>query len=97
MNLPTKQKETHRLRKLTYGCLGGEECGHGIVREVGITIYTLLYLKQATNKFHTAQESLHNVMWQPGWKGSLGRMDTCLCIDEFLCYSLETITSLFTN
>ena len=35
MNLLTKQKQTHRL----------QECGQGIVRESGMDMYTLLYLK----------------------------------------------------
>ena len=39
MNLHTKQKETHRLREQTYGCLG-----KGIVREFGMDVSTLLYL-----------------------------------------------------
>ena len=34
------------------------------------------------------------VMWQPGWEGSLGRMDTCICMAESLCCSLGTITLL---
>ena len=41
----TKKKETHRLRKQTYGCW--EE---GIVRDFGKVMYTLLYLKWITNK-----------------------------------------------
>ena len=45
MNLLTKQKETHRLIKRTYGCWG-----EGIVREFGKDGYTLLYLKWITNK-----------------------------------------------
>ena len=45
MNLLTKQKETHRLRKQTYGCWG-----EGIVREFGMAMYTLLYLNWITNK-----------------------------------------------
>ena len=33
----------------------------------------LLYVKQITNKScWAAQETLLNVMWQPGWEGSLG-------------------------
>ena len=40
----TKQKETHRLREQTYGCWG-EEWGEEIVREFGMDLYTLLYLK----------------------------------------------------
>ena len=45
MNLFTKQKETHRLRKWTYGCQG-----EGTVRDLGKVRYTLLYLKCITNK-----------------------------------------------
>ena len=41
----TKKKETHRLRKQTYGCWG-----EGIVREFGMDMCTLLYLKWITNK-----------------------------------------------
>ena len=29
--------------------------------------------------------------------GVWGRMDTCICMAESLCYSLETITTLLTN
>ena len=45
MSLLTKQKETHRLIKRTYG-----RWGEGIVREFGKDRYTLLYLKWVTNK-----------------------------------------------
>ena len=45
MNLFIKQKETHRLRKQTYGCQGEE-----VVRDFGKVMYTLLYLKWITNK-----------------------------------------------
>ena len=55
------------------GCRGegwGEE---GMVREFGIKKYTLLYLKQITNKnlLYSTRNFAH-VMWQPGWEGSLG-------------------------
>ena len=33
--------------------------------------------------------TLLNVMWQPGWEGSLGRMNTCVCMAEFLCRHLK--------
>ena len=49
MNLFTKQKQTHKLREQIYG-YQGEGCGGGRVREFGIDIYTLLYLKWITNK-----------------------------------------------
>jgi hypothetical protein len=41
----TKQKETHRLREQIYDCWG-----EGIVREFGMDMYTVLYLKCITNK-----------------------------------------------
>ena len=45
MNLLTKQKETHRLRKQTHDCRGEE-----IVKDFGKIVYTLLYLKWIANK-----------------------------------------------
>ena len=47
INLFTKQKETHRLRKGTYYQRGGVE--GRIVRELG-KMYTLLYLKWIAKK-----------------------------------------------
>ena len=44
MNLPTKQKDTHRLREQAHGCWV-----EGKVRKVGIDMYTLLYLKWITH------------------------------------------------
>ena len=55
---------------------------------------TLLYLKQITNKTYCiAQGILLNIMWQPGWERSLGRMDICMCLAETLCCLPETITT----
>ena len=48
MNLFIKQKQNHRLRKPTYGCWGNEE--EQIVGELGMDMYTLLYLKWTANK-----------------------------------------------
>ena len=43
-----------------------------IVRVLGMDMNTLLYLKWTINKaYWLAHETLLNVMWQPGWKGSL--------------------------
>ena len=50
MNVFTKQKWTHRLRERTYGYWAGEGWREGTVREFGIDMYTLLYLKRITNK-----------------------------------------------
>ena len=70
MNLLTKQKQTLRLGEQIYDCRG-----RGIVRELRVVMYTLLYLKWITNKdlLCVAHGTLLNVMWQPGWEGSLGK------------------------
>ena len=49
MNLLTKQNQTHRFRDQTHDCWG-EGGGKGVVRERGMNMYTLLYLKWITNK-----------------------------------------------
>ena len=43
--------------------------GEGIVRELEINMYTLLYSKWTTRK--DLQGTLLNAMWRPGWEGSL--------------------------
>ena len=54
-NLTRNDKNEHiqnrltDLKEQTYGCQG-RGWGYGIVREFGINIYTLLYLKWITNK-----------------------------------------------
>ena len=43
------------------------------LRELGMDIYTLLYLKPIINKnLLIAYGTLFNVMWHPGWEESLG-------------------------
>ena len=49
MNLFTKQEQIHRLREQTYGYQRGKVWGRKDW-EFGIDMYTLLYLKQITNK-----------------------------------------------
>ena len=44
MNLFTKQKQSHRLQKQTYGYQSGNVGGR-INYEFAINIYTLLYIK----------------------------------------------------
>ena len=79
MNLLTKQKETHRLRKLTYGCWGWG-WGEGVVRDFQKVMYTLLYLTWITNKdllystWNSAQ--CHGAAWMGAEFG--GKMDTCI-------------------
>ena len=47
MNLQNKQ--THRFQERANG-FQGKVYGEGVVREFGMSIYTLLYLKWITNK-----------------------------------------------
>ena len=67
----------------------------GVVREFGIDIKTLLYLKWITNKDLLYSTSiLLNVMCQLGWEGNLGIMDIGICMAGSLCCSPETFTPL---
>ena len=47
--LTYKTKQVHKLRKQAYGFWGKGQ-GEQIVREFGMDVYTLIYLKWATNK-----------------------------------------------
>ena len=59
--------------------------------------YTLVFFKWITNKdLLYTQGTLLNVMWQPGWEGSLGE-NGYMCMAESLCCSSETITMLTTS
>ena len=47
--------------------------GEGTVREFGMGVYTVMYLKQIIPRTYcVAQGTLLNVRCQPGWEGSLG-------------------------
>ena len=50
MSLFTKQKQSHRCRKQIYGYQGQRWVVRGINWKIEIDIYTLLYIKQVTNK-----------------------------------------------
>ena len=41
-----------------------------------------------------AHRTLLKVVWQPGCEGSLGKMNTCICMAESPCCPPETITTL---
>ena len=86
-----KQKETHRLRKRTYGCWWG-----GIVRDFGKVMYTLQHLKWITNKdlSYSTWNSVECYVsaFMGGWFE--GPMDICICMTESLYCSPETITTL---
>ena len=91
----TKQKETHRLRKQTYGCWGkgylgssGRSCTHSYIQN-----------GQPTKIHCTAYGTLSTHCYVPAWlmgRGEVwGRMDTCICMAESLRCSPETTTALF--
>ena len=69
MNLSTKQKQRYRCRKYLWlpGGMGGG--GGGINWKTGVDIYTLLYIKQITNKdllYSTGNSTQHSVMAYTG-------------------------------
>ena len=55
---------------------------------------TLLYLKWIPNKYCITHGTLLNSKWQSGSEGSLGEVNTCICMPEFLYCSPESITTL---
>ena len=59
----------------------GEGRGKEIVREFGMDMYTLLYLKWITEQ-------------DPDGMGVWGRMDRCICMTESLYCVSEAITTL---
>ena len=62
MNLQNRKRLTDLENKLMDA--RGEKNGKGIIREFGINMYTLLYLKWITHCI--AKGTLVNVMGQPG-------------------------------
>ena len=51
----------------------GGEWEEGIVREFGMHMYSLLYVKWITNKdLRCSIGTLLSVMWQSRWEGNLG-------------------------
>ena len=90
MNLLAKQKQTHRLREMELMVAGGRErWGEGLVREFGVDMYTLIYLKWVT--YYVAHGTLINVMWQCGWEGSLGENGGFVIK---LCLTLATVWTI---
>ena len=78
-----KQKETHRLRKRTYGCQA-----EGIIGDFGKVMYTLLYLKWITKKdllystWNSAQ--CYVAAWMGGGFGGEWR-HVCVCVCVCVC------------
>ena len=93
MNLFTNRNES-QMQQINYGYQGGR--GEGINCEIGIDRYTLLYIKEITNKnrlYSTGNSTQYSVMTYMG-KESKKRVDTCICITDSLRCTAETNTTL---
>ena len=72
-----------------------EAQGEGIIREYGMDMYTLLYLKWMTNRdMLCSTGALLMLRGSLDGRGVWGRMDTCVCMAESFSCPLETITTL---
>ena len=61
----------------------------------GSVITSILSTLKTRTVWHIEAADMLNVGWQPGWaRGVWGRMDSCICMAEFLWRLPETITTL---
>ena len=91
MNLYTKQKQTHRYRKQTYGYQRGK--WEGINQEFGI--YTLLCLKQITIKGLLCSAENYSQYFVITYKGKESEKEQIyICLTESLCCTPEANTTL---
>ena len=77
--------------------LPGGRVGGGINREIGIDIYTLLYIKQITNKdllYSTGNSTQYSVMTYTGKECKKIKVDICICIKDSLSCTPETNATL---
>ena len=94
MNFFTKQKRLTDLEKELMITSGGTMEGRddqGIWDQHTHTAVFKVDNQQGTS---TAQGTVLNGTRQPGWEGSLGRMDTCIYKAESLHCAPKTITTL---
>ena len=71
--------------------------GGGVNWEIGIDIYTLLYIQQITNKdllFSTGNSTQYSVM---AYVGKNLKADICIHLTESLCCTYQTNTTLQIN
>ena len=91
-NVITNQKQTHREGNYDSQ---GEGWREGRVRKFGMDMYTLLYLKWITSKDLLLDRELFFMFCGSlDGRGVQGRMDTCICLAESLCWAPENITAL---
>ena len=75
----------------------GKDRGEGIVREFGLDMDTLLYLKWITNRACCiTYGALFSATQQPGWEGSV-RENAYMCMAESLRWPPETVMTLLTG
>ena len=95
MNLPTKQKQIHRLPEPAYGCreegMGGWDSQGVLDRYVNATIY-----KMGNQQGPPVQhmELCSMLCGSLDERGVWGRVDTCMCMAEYLHSEPETSTAL---
>ena len=66
--------------------------GEGIIREFGINMYTLLYLKWITHCL--TQGTQVSVMGQPGWEGSWGENGyMCIRLSPFAAHLKHNVVN----
>ena len=94
MNLFSKQKETHRHRKQTYGYQREKGEGGGINYEAGINIYTQLCIKQATNNDLLYSTGNYTQYYVTIYKGKNIYTHINICAAELLCCTPKTDASL---
>ena len=99
MNLFTKQKQTHRL--IENELMIAKEEGWGWGDSQGVWdghVHTAIF-KMDDQKGPNVQHRKQCLMLHGSLDGmgAWGRMDTCICMAEFLCCPPETITTLLTS
>ena len=95
MKLFTKQKQTHRCRKQTYGYQEEKGVG-GINQEFGISRYKLRYIKQINNKvllYSTGNYIQYSVITYMGKESENGWIYVYVQLN-LLCCTTETNTTL---
>ena len=68
-----------------------------LLNHLGTPLKNVHTFKMDNQQKPIVQSILFNAMWQHGQEGVLGRMDTCMCVAEFLHCSPETTAVLLTG
>ena len=82
-------KQTHRLRKRTYGCWGKGQWGLWECH-----VHTAIFKMDTQQEPIILHMELYSVLYaRLNGSGVWGRMDTCICMAKSLCCPPETITT----